>query len=183
MDPRPRHCFKTDGPSRMLLSTAIALAREIGCFDNEQVLARPRSAGTALKNSAIGLEWSRILYTFLCLTDEALALRLRLEPLLASTNWTEMVYSLPPSLMGDGFLESAVDLTINMRKARELLLAWRKSEHCGGSPLSAAAWDSFRQGLDCWESSTTLADPVRSLSSISLCDERERERERERSMS
>lgn len=62
-----------------------------------------------------------------------------------------MVYSLPPSLMGDGFLESAVDLTINMRKARELLLAWRKSEHCGGSPLSAAAWDSFRQGLDCWE--------------------------------
>ncbi|KAH2295407.1 hypothetical protein KXW82_008460 [Aspergillus fumigatus] len=143
--------YRSNKMSRMLLSTAIALAREIGCFDNEQVLARPRSAGTALKNSAIGLEWSRILYTFLCLTDEALALRLRLEPLLASTNWTEMVYSLPPSLMGDGFLESAVDLTINMRKARELLLAWRKSEHCGGSPLSAAAWDSFRQGLDCWE--------------------------------
>ncbi|EDP56967.1 conserved hypothetical protein [Aspergillus fumigatus A1163] len=143
--------YRSNKMSRMLLSTAIALAREIGCFDNEQVLAQPRSAGAALKNSAIGLEWSRILYTFLCLTDEALALRLRLEPQLASTNWTEMVYSLPPSLMGDGFLESAVDLTINMRKARELLLAWRKSEHCGGSPLSAAAWDSFRQGLDCWE--------------------------------
>lgn len=135
----------------MLLSTAIALAKELGCFEEEHMLAHPRSKVTPPGNNPVWLEWSRILCTYLCLTDEALALRLRLEPQLANINWTDMVYRLAPTLTTDGFLESTIDLATHMRKARELLLAWRKSEHGTGAAVSVAAWDGFKRGLDRWE--------------------------------
>ncbi|PLB53334.1 hypothetical protein P170DRAFT_445109 [Aspergillus steynii IBT 23096] len=143
--------YRSNKMSWMLLSTAIDLGKELGCFDDKNVLPHPRAGGAPLENDPDRLEWSRILCTFLCLTDEALALRLRLDPQLANTNWTEMVYRLPSTLTADGFSENAVDLAIHMRKARELLLAWRKSEHGAGPPVSAAAWDSFKRGLDRWE--------------------------------
>ncbi|KAL3477416.1 hypothetical protein BJX99DRAFT_269823 [Aspergillus californicus] len=134
----------------MLLSTAISLAQEIGCFDEEQ----PTS--TALRNQSdsttLNLEWTRSLRTFLRLTDASLALRLRLEPQLAGGRGLEMVDYIPPTLAADALWESAIELATYMHKARELLRGWRKSDRGSGPLVPVAAWESFRRGLDHWKS-------------------------------
>lgn len=132
----------------MLLSTAISLAQEMGCLDEEQVLGHTDSR---LARDSIRLGWIRILSTFVRLTDESLALRLRLEPHLANSSWMEVIDHLPSNLMADGVLESTVDLATHMRKARELLRSWRRNHQGTGPAVPITAWESFRRGLDRWE--------------------------------
>lgn len=131
----------------MLLSTAISLAQEMGCLDEEQLLGHTDSG---LAKDSTRSEWIRILSTFVRLTDESLALRLRLEPQLANSSWMEVIDHLPSSLMVDGVLESTVDLATHMRKARELLRSWRRHHQGTGPAVPITAWESFRRGLDRW---------------------------------
>ncbi|KAH8703489.1 hypothetical protein BGW36DRAFT_287786 [Talaromyces proteolyticus] len=141
--------YRSNKMSWMLLSTAISLAQEIGCLGDEQVLAQASSRGLS-ERSSVRKEWTRLLCTFIRLTDEALALRLRLEPQLASSCSVE-IDRLASSLIADGLSESAVDLAPHMRKARELLHSWRKNQQGTGPVVPITAWDSFKRGLDCWE--------------------------------
>ncbi|GAM39031.1 hypothetical protein TCE0_034r10244 [Talaromyces pinophilus] len=139
--------YRSNKMSWMLLSTAISLAQEMGCLDEEQVLGH---ADSSLARDSIRLEWIHILSTFVRLTDESLALRLRLEPHLANGSWMEVIDHLPSSFMVDGVLESTVDLATHMRKARELLRSWRRHHQGSGPAVPITAWESFRRGLDRW---------------------------------
>lgn len=136
----------------MLLSTAISLAQEIGCFNDEQSLGHD-SATVTTEKALTRLEWARLLCTFVLLTDEALALRLRLEPQFAGSCSVgiDRLYRLSPNSVNDGYSESTIDLALHMRKARELLQSWRKNQQGTGPAVSITAWDSFVRGLDAWK--------------------------------
>ncbi|KAL4813115.1 hypothetical protein BDW67DRAFT_193044 [Aspergillus spinulosporus] len=144
--------YRSNKMSWMLLSTAISLAQEIGCFNDEQGLVHD-SATASTEKALAQLKWARLLGTFVLLTDEALALRLRLEPQFAGSCSVEVdrLYRLSPSYVTDGFFESTIDLALHMRKARELLQSWRKSQQGTGPAVSITAWDSFIRGLDAWK--------------------------------
>jgi hypothetical protein len=133
----------------MLLSTAIALAKEIGCLNDEAVLAQASSRGESERTS-IRKEWTCLLRTFIHLTHEALALRLRLEPQLASSGSVEIDRH-ASNITLDGVFESMVDLAPHMHKARELLHSWRKNQQDTGPAVPSVAWESFKRGLDSWE--------------------------------
>jgi hypothetical protein len=143
----------------MLLSSAIALAQEIGCFDDH---THDQTEASALKH-----EWTRILRTFLRLTDESLALRLRLEPQLPSAQ--DLADHIPSSMVGDSHWESGVELGMHMRKARELLRSWRKSEAGSGVGVPLGAWESFRRGLDRWKRQRDFSGEDRELPFRSAC--------------
>ncbi|KAJ0422895.1 hypothetical protein BJY00DRAFT_310497 [Aspergillus carlsbadensis] len=143
----------------MLLSSAIALAQEIGCFDDHTHEATP---GAALNH-----EWTRILRTFLRLTDESLALRLRLEPQLS--NAQDLADHIPSNMVGDPHWESGVELGIHMRKARELLRSWRKGEAGSGAGVPLGAWEGFRRGLDRWKRQREFSNEDRELPLRSAC--------------
>ncbi|KAL3487602.1 hypothetical protein BJX62DRAFT_253876 [Aspergillus germanicus] len=151
--------YRSNKMSWMLLSSAIALAQEIGCFDE---YIHDQTEASALKH-----EWTRILRTFLRLTDESLALRLRLEPQLS--NAQDLADHIPTSMVGDSHWESAVELGIHMRKARELLRSWRKSEAGSGAGVPLGAWESFRRGLDRWKRQREFSNEDRELPFQSAC--------------
>ena len=134
--------------ARILLSTGISLAEEIGCFadpsDVPHAKRRPQ-------DSVDCLDWAHTLCTFLRITDESLSLRLRLEPQLRSLRLLEIADCVSPALAADEFWESTVDLATQMGKARDLLRSWRKSQHGTGPAIPLAAWDSFRRSLDRWK--------------------------------
>ncbi|RDW86628.1 Zn(II)2Cys6 transcription factor domain-containing protein [Aspergillus mulundensis] len=132
--------YRSNKMSWMLLSSAIALARELGVFE-----------GQTVEGSALSQEWTRILRTFIRLADESLALRLRLEPQLAGGHG--VADHIPTSMVGDAHWESGVELGIHMCKARELLRSWRKSEagSGAGAGVPLGAWEGFRRGLDRWK--------------------------------
>ncbi|KAL4915272.1 hypothetical protein BDW62DRAFT_127496 [Aspergillus aurantiobrunneus] len=136
--------YRSNKMSWMLLSIAIALAQEMGCLEDEQALAILSSNLT--ERSFIRLEWTRLLSTFVRLTDEALALRLRLKPQLASGGSVE-VGRVSSSLVADGLSESTIDLAAHMRNARELLQDWKKNQKGTGLAVSITAWDSFTRVL------------------------------------
>ncbi|KAL4744692.1 hypothetical protein BDW72DRAFT_208814 [Aspergillus terricola var. indicus] len=144
--------YRSNKMSWMLLSTAISLAQEIGCFNDEQVLAH-NSATVSTEKALARLEWTRLLCTFVHLTDEALALRLRLEPQFAGSCSVEIdrLYHLFTNSVNGGLSESTIDLAPHMRKARELLQSWRKNQQGTGPAVSITAWDSFTWGLDAWK--------------------------------
>lgn len=133
--------------ARILLSTSISLAEEIGCFEDPsgRVPAESRTP------DSVHLDWPHILCTFLRITDESLSLRLRLESQLRGLRSVEIADCLPSALAADGFWESTTDLATQMGKARDLLRSWRKSQHGAGPSIPLAAWDSFRRSLDRWK--------------------------------
>lgn len=133
----------------MMLSTAISLAQELRCLRDEQLLEHTSSRGVTERMS-LRLEWTRNLRTFIRLTDEALTLRLRMEPQLAS-NTNAGIDRISSALIADGFTEATVDLASHMCKARELLHGWRKSQQGTGPAVSIIAWDNFTRGLNTWE--------------------------------
>ncbi|KAL4875784.1 hypothetical protein BJY04DRAFT_211006 [Aspergillus karnatakaensis] len=147
--------YRSNKMSWMMLSTAVSLAQELGCFSNERTPARA-PPGDDSERLSVRQEWTRILCTFLRLTDEALALRLRLEPQLASSCCVE-IDRLPSNLIADGFSENTVDLAPHMRKARELLNSWRRSQQGTGPAVSISAWTNFIRGLDSWAGKRHLA--------------------------
>ncbi|KAL4901259.1 hypothetical protein BDW74DRAFT_187735 [Aspergillus multicolor] len=142
--------YRSNKMSWMLLSSAIALAREIGVFDEQ--------TGTA-EGSALSQEWTRILRTFLRLADESLALRLRLEPQLQVqvAGSHDLADHIPTSMVDDAHWESAVELGVHMSKARELLRSWRRTE-AGSGAVPLAAWEGFRRGLDRWKRQRELSN-------------------------
>ena len=133
----------------MLLSTAISLAQELGCLRDEQILEHISSRGVT-KRMSVRLEWTRNLRTFIRVTDEALALRLRLEPQLANNSFAGFD-RISSALNADGFPEATVDLASHMCKARELLHGWRKSQQGTGPAVPITAWENFTRGLNTWE--------------------------------
>ncbi|KNG87290.1 hypothetical protein ANOM_004949 [Aspergillus nomiae NRRL 13137] len=145
----------------MLLSTAIALAKEIGCLGDDEVLTQTTSRGER-ESISVRKEWSFLLRTFIRLTDEALALRLRIEPHLASSGSVEIDRH-ASNITLDGFFESMVDLAPHMHKARELLHNWRRSQQGTGPVVPVAAWESFKRGLDSWERNRRLGQTDLSL--------------------
>ncbi|KAL2808451.1 hypothetical protein BJX63DRAFT_35241 [Aspergillus granulosus] len=153
--------YRSNKMSWMLLSTAVALAQEIGCFDEP---TQSRAEGAALS-----YEWTRILRTFLRLTDESLALRLRLEPQLANGPGLDLADHIPSIMVGDAHWESGVELGIHMRKARELLRSWRKSEAGSGAGVPLGAWEGFRRGLDRWKRQREFSSENRDLPFRSAC--------------
>ncbi|RAL12624.1 uncharacterized protein BO97DRAFT_477671 [Aspergillus homomorphus CBS 101889] len=153
--------YKSNKMSWMLISTAIALAQELGCFDEETT---SRTGVTPLSH-----EWARILRTFLPLIDEGLALRLRLEPQLALGPGPDLTGHMPSSMAGDAHWESAVELGAHIRKARELLRSWRKSEAGSGAGVPLGAWEGFRRGLDRWKRQRDFSNDAQSLSLRNSC--------------
>lgn len=133
----------------MLLSTSISLAQEIGCFDEE-------IPTETAEDAAPPLEWNRILCTFIRLTDENLALRLRIEPQLTGRRYNDVIGELPRSLTVDGFWESAMDPADHASKARELLRNWRRCELGIRPAIPISALEGFRRGLDRWDSQQSL---------------------------
>ncbi|KAL3458090.1 hypothetical protein BJX64DRAFT_235303, partial [Aspergillus heterothallicus] len=153
--------YRSNKMSWILLSTAIGLAQEIGCFDdhmNDQAEA-----------SGLNHEWRRIIRTFLRVTDEGLALRLRLEPQLSSGPGLDLADYIPSSMVGDTHWESGVELGIHMRKARELLRSWRKSEAGSGAGVPFGAWEGFRRGLDRWKRQRDFSNQEQEMPLRSAC--------------
>ncbi|KAL2845020.1 hypothetical protein BJY01DRAFT_183918 [Aspergillus pseudoustus] len=153
--------YRSNKMSWMLLSSAIALAQEIGCFDDQ---ACGQTEGFPLSQ-----EWTRILRTFLRLTDESLALRLRLETQLANVSGMDLADHIPSSMVGDPHWESGVELGLHMRKARELLRSWRKSESGSGANVPLGAWEGFRRGLDRWKRQREFSNEDGQLPLRSAC--------------
>ncbi|KAF5006341.1 hypothetical protein FDECE_7269 [Fusarium decemcellulare] len=118
--------YRSNKMSWMLLSSAIALAHEGCCFDNEA----PGSSATPSSLDHIRKEWNRLICVFLYLADEGLATRLGLEPLLPekarqavkdrfSTTFAD---SLPDSMLWESYFE----LSIETGKGREFLYSLKK---------------------------------------------------------
>lgn len=93
---------------------------------DDEVLAQT-SSREASERISVRKEWNFLLRTFIRLTDEALALRLRIEPQLASCGSMEIDRHFS-NITFDGFFESMVDLSPHMRKGRELLHSWRRNQ-------------------------------------------------------
>ncbi|GMG22455.1 unnamed protein product [Aspergillus oryzae] len=140
----------TDFCDRTLLSTAISLAQEIGCF-SQDVLTNTTLARRGAVSGSVRLEWNRTLCTFIHLTDQNLSLRLRLEPQLPGSRCGNMVDQLHQCFSLDSFWESAIDLAAHTDKARELLCSWRSGELGVQSAPLTASWERFRRGLDRWK--------------------------------
>lgn len=140
----------TDFYNRTLLSTAVSLAQEIGCF-SQDVLTNTVIAKREAVSGTVRLEWNRTLCTFIHLTDQNLSLRLRLEPQLPGTRCGNMINQLHQCFSIDSFWESAIELATHTDKARELLYSWRSGELGAQSAALTASWERFRRGLDGWK--------------------------------
>jgi len=105
----------------MLLSTAIALAHEGGCF--EYLDAQSSSGGPPGSWSQEGWkqQWNQVICVFLHLADENLAMRLGLNPLLSkqSSDVIRSRYSTTfASILPDAEIwESYYDLSVETREA------------------------------------------------------------------
>ncbi|EGX43113.1 hypothetical protein AOL_s00215g722 [Orbilia oligospora ATCC 24927] len=118
--------YRSNKMSWMLLSTAIALAHEGCCFDHES-----QGPGfQASENELHKQQWNQLLCVFLYLTDENLAMRLGLNPLLPekSSDTVQNRYSTTfASILPDTAIwESYFDLSTETRKARSLLQSLKK---------------------------------------------------------
>lgn len=108
----------------MLLSTAIALAHEGCCFDND---LQPASS----EKEASRQQWNQLICVFIYLADEHLAMRQGLRPLLpeglseAVQNRFSTTFA---SLLPDSALwESYYDLYAETRKARTLFQSLKRA--------------------------------------------------------
>ncbi len=109
----------------MLLSTAIALAHEGGCFEYLDVQS------TSASQEGWKQQWNQVICVFLHLADENLAMRLGLNPLLSKQS-SEVIrnrYSTTfASILPDAEVwESYYDLSIETREASILLQSLKQS--------------------------------------------------------
>lgn len=119
--------YRSNKMSWILLSNAIALAHEGCCFEYEA----PSNTTTMSEAETIRQEWSRLVCVFIYLTDEGLATRLGLEPLLPEKSRqvvrdrysTTFADSLQDSMLWEGYFE----LFVEARKGREFLHSLKKT--------------------------------------------------------
>lgn len=133
----------------MLLSTGVALAQEIGCFGENETL-RQTDSEESDERMRVQKEWKALLQNFIRLTDEGLALRLRVEPHFAGSGFKSIDHR-SSELLSENIVKSTIDLAPHMRRARELLHSWRRNQQGIGPAVPIAAWETFKQGLDSWE--------------------------------
>ncbi|KAE8419006.1 hypothetical protein BDV36DRAFT_282582 [Aspergillus pseudocaelatus] len=160
--------YRSHMMSWTLLSTAVSLAQEIGCF-SQDVLTNTIMARREAVSGSVRLEWNRTLCTFIHLTDQNLSLRLRLEPQLPGTRCGNMINQLHQSFSIDSFWESAIELAAHTGKARELLYCWRSGELGVQSPVLTTSWERFRRGLDRWNKQHAPMSNERDLSLRRVC--------------
>ncbi|KAK3897543.1 hypothetical protein C8A05DRAFT_47887 [Staphylotrichum tortipilum] len=122
--------YRSNKMSWMLLSTAIALAHEGGCF--EYLDAQSGSGGpSGSPQEGWKQQWNQVICVFLHLADENLAMRLGLNPLLSKQS-SEVIrsrYSTTfASILPDAEVwESYYDLSIETREASILLQSLKQS--------------------------------------------------------
>lgn len=109
------------------MSNAIALAHERGCFD----ASGPNPSNLRSESDNRRQDWRILVCVFIYLTDESLATRLGLEPLLPEKSrqlvrdrlFASFASAMPHSLLWESYLE----LSIEAKKGRDLLHTLRKS--------------------------------------------------------
>lgn len=121
----------------------------MGFLEDEESLVQTSWRGT-YEMISVRKEWASLLRTSIRLNDQALALRLRIEPQLTSGEFAS-IDPYTSSRISDRFFKRSIELVPHMRKARELLHGWRRSQQGMGPIVPIAAWDNFKRGLDCWE--------------------------------
>ncbi|KAF7562884.1 hypothetical protein G7046_g1246 [Stylonectria norvegica] len=122
--------YRSNKMSWILLSNSIALAHEGCCFEYEA----HNPANAPSEAECIKQEWSRLVCVFIYLTDEGLAMRLGLEPLLPEKS-RQVVRDRFSTTFADSLLDSTLwegyfELLIEGRKGREFLHSLRKTEAC-----------------------------------------------------
>lgn len=118
---------------RILLSTAIALAQEGCCFDHD-VPVSTLNGSTSVSDKekeSLRQQWNQLICVFIYLTDEHLAMRLGLSPLLpesATEAVRNRISTTFASLLPDSALwESYYELYTETRKARTLFHSLKRS--------------------------------------------------------
>lgn len=105
----------------MLLSNAIALAQQGCCFEAEV----QESSSSSSQAANVRREWNRTLCVFMYITDNHMALRLGLEPMLSEKSRRIVIDRFSrifSAVLQDSDLwDSYFELTEEMRKVRELL--------------------------------------------------------------
>ncbi|KAH6663274.1 hypothetical protein F5X68DRAFT_177918 [Plectosphaerella plurivora] len=120
--------YRSNKMSWMLLSSAIALAQESRCFEQDS----RELSGKLSTYESFKQEWNQIVCVFIHLADESLSVRLGLETLLPAKSIdavrgrfsTSFASLLPESALWESYHE----LFLEARKARELLLSLKKSK-------------------------------------------------------
>jgi hypothetical protein len=142
---------------RMLLSNAIALAQEGCCFETE-AQCQPSSLSEAAAAQKI---WNRTICVFIYLTDEHMALRLGLEPLLPEKSrrivkdrFSKVFASALPN---SELWESLFELTDEVRKVRELLRTLKHPSSRLNSHELVAELEYVKRSLDRWKRQHTHA--------------------------
>ncbi|KAF7545561.1 hypothetical protein G7Z17_g9088 [Cylindrodendrum hubeiense] len=143
--------YRSNKMSWILLSNAIALAHEGCCFEYE-----PPSATTKMSEAeTVRQEWSRLVCVFIYLTDEGLATRLGLEPLLPEKSRqvvrdqysTTFADSLQDSMLWEGYFE----LFVEARKGREFLHSLKKTGASLSNQNLVPNLERLGRALNRWE--------------------------------
>lgn len=149
----------------MLLSTAIALAEETCCFDDENIAPHPVPQGIH-EDLSISGEWSRSLSLFLQLASENLALRLGLDPLLPQDERHDLRDRLPQDLAADNYWEGVVDLMEITSRARGQLQAGRKREPTTRLNETLLFLRRTSRALERWRKQNNMDSIGRSIASL-----------------
>ncbi|KAL2211288.1 hypothetical protein CC79DRAFT_1346479 [Sarocladium strictum] len=179
--------YRSNKMSWMLLSSATALAYEACCFDVESDSApnssshggstggpsstRQASSATESEVTAANREWNNILCVFIYLTDEHLASRLGLRPML-SAGAREVVQKrcfkvFAHSVLQGEIWQSFVELIDEMRHIRSRLTYLKAPDHPPlQTPSLVEELEYAKWRLDRWE---RLHLPVKSTSTLGTC--------------
>lgn len=136
---------------RMLLSNAIALAQESGCFERD---SRETQGGSSAYG-AFKHEWNQLICVFIYLADESLSMRLGLDTLTPGKSIEAVrarFSSSFASLLPESVLwESYYELTLEARKARELLQSLKRSGPAVSASSILPELEYIERGLDRWK--------------------------------
>lgn len=135
----------------MLLSNAIALAQEGGCFDQD-----PRaSQGTMSMYQTFKHEWNQLICVFIYLADESLSVRLGLDTLspgkCADAVRTRFSSSFASLLPESALWESYYELTLEARRAREVLQSLKRAGPAATAGSVLPELEHIERGLDRWK--------------------------------
>lgn len=135
----------------MLLSNAIALAQESGCF--EQVSRE--SQGAFSPHETFKHEWNQLISVFIYLADESLSLRLGLDALspAKSTDAVRARFSSSfASLLPNSVLwESYYELTLEAKKAKDLLQSIKRAGPAVAASSVLPDLEYIERGLGYWK--------------------------------
>ncbi|KAK5026394.1 zinc finger transcriptional activator [Exophiala sideris] len=162
--------YRSNKMSRILLSTAIALAEETCCFVEDHA-----SLGTSTLSSPTRVRpnkaWNNILHVFIYLADENIALRVGLEPLLSHSRQNNIRDCLARTPLEEDLWESVIELTEHMGNGRELLRDWRQCASGNRTDDVVGPLQRIKRGLERWKRQHDLASTNEAMNAaISMLD-------------